>query len=349
MVFLLGTKGQLIKTAGVMREAGDYKYIQTNQHPSMNRELERLLGLRSPDLHLAVRDRDLRTPREIPPWFLKCLVSLVRNRQIFRGESILVTQGDTLTTMFAALAAKLFGLKLAHIEAGLRSYSLLHPFPEEVIRRVVSKSAAYLFAPGKWAVGNLANERGEVVNTRQNTVYDVLGEIVVRKDEAKRVVAAIHRQETIYNRKRLEAAVSVVRRASRIAPVLYVLHQPSEHQLKRFGLFDDLASDPRINLHGYLDYLSFMGVVANSLFVISDGGGLQEETYFLDVPCLLLRNRTERRVGLGVTACLSEMKEEKIDNFLNNYESYHRKSEFVREFPSRLIARKLRSEEEMKH
>lgn len=335
----------MIKTAGVMREAGEYVYFQTNQHPSMNRQLERLLGLRAPDLHLSRRENDLRTPLEIPPWFLRCFAELVRNRRILKGERVLVTQGDTLTTLFAALAAKLFGLKLAHIEAGLRSYSMLHPFPEEIIRRFVSKFATYLFAPGEWAVGNLRNERGQVIDTRQNTVYDVLGEIGLKRDEEKRIVAAIHRQETIYNRTRLEIAVSVVKRASKIAPVLYVLHEPSEHQLKRFGLYDDIAHDPQITLHGYYDYLTFMQVVANSLFVISDGGGLQEETYFLDVPCLLLRNRTERRVGLGITAFLSEMKEDKIRYFLENYNHFRRRGGFVRLHPSRLIAERLRSEE----
>jgi UDP-N-acetylglucosamine 2-epimerase (non-hydrolysing) len=345
MVFLLGTKGQLIKTAGVMREAGDYTYIQTNQHPVMNRELERLLGLKSPDLHLSGRSNDLRTPLEIPGWFLGCFWNLFRNRRFLKKERILVTQGDTLTTLFAALAAKVFGLKLAHVEAGLRSYSILHPFPEEIVRRFVSKFATYLFAPGRWATQNLKNERGVIVDTAQNTVYDVLGEIAVKKEGEKHIVAAIHRQETIYNRPRLETAVSVVKRASRIAPVLYVLHRPSEHQLKRFGFYDDIANDPRISIRGYYDYISFMQVVANSVFVISDGGGLQEETYFLDVPCLLLRNRTERRVGLGITALLSEMKEDRITYFLENYDSFHRKGDFTRLYPSRLIARMLQNEE----
>ncbi len=343
MVFLLGTKGQLIKCAGVMREVGVYKYIQTNQHPRMNRELERLLGLKEADLSLSNRTDDLRTPSEIPPWFLSCFLKLLKNRRIFKGEKILVTQGDTLTTLFAALAARVFGFKLAHIEAGLRSYSMLHPFPEEIIRRLVSKSASYLFAPGSWAAGNLANERGEVIDTRQNTVYDVLGDVLLASAKEDLIVAAIHRQETIYNPGRLEKAVRVVRRASEIAPVLYVLHEPSEHQLKKLGFYEGLKSDPRITLHGYFDYLEFTRIVSRSLFVISDGGGLQEETYFLNVPCLLLRNRTERTVGLGVTACLSEFKDDKIDYFLANYEKFHRKEEFVREHASRIVAERLRS------
>jgi UDP-N-acetylglucosamine 2-epimerase (non-hydrolysing) len=326
-----------------MKETGTYKYIQTNQHPQMNRELERLLGLKGADLSLSNRTDDLRTPSEIPPWFLSCLVKLFKNRSILRGEKILVTQGDTLTTLFAALVARIFGLKLAHIEAGLRSYSMLHPFPEEIIRRLVSKSARYLFAPGSWAAGNLANERGEVIDTRQNTVYDVLGNILLAGAKEQRIVAAIHRQETIYNPARLEKAVSVVRRASEIAPVLYVLHEPSEHQLKKLGFYEGLHGDPRITLHGYFDYLEFMGIVSRSLFVISDGGGLQEETYFLNVPCLLLRNRTERTVGLGVTACLSEFKDEKIEYFLSNYEEFRRRGTFKREYPCRIIADRLES------
>jgi UDP-N-acetylglucosamine 2-epimerase len=74
---------------------------------------------------------------------------------------------------------------------------------------------------------------------------------------------------------------------------------------------------------------------------MSDGGGLQEETYFLDVPCLILRNRTEREIGLNETSHLAGFDDEKINYFLNNYTKFHRKKEFVRYYPSKTIVDEL--------
>lgn len=348
MVILIGTKGQLVKVAPVMKELQDrkipYKYIQTNQHPSLNRELENKFGLKPPDLNLWQGKKDLVKIWELPIWFIVCVVNALRNRKFFAKEKILITHGDTLSTFFACLVAKFYSLKIAHIEAGLRSFNIFHPFPEELIRRMTSKFAHLLFAPSCWAAKNLQRERGWVINTKQNTVYDTLA-IYVKKNanrmKEKYVVAAIHRQETIYNYHRFRKAIATVERVAKTFRVIYVLHKTSEHQLRQFGLYTRIKTNSNIKLIGYQDYISFMNLVANCEFVISDGGGLQEETYFLDVPCLILRNRTEREIGLNETAWLAEFKDEKIDYFLNHYNQFHRKEAFIRQYPSRIIVDEL--------
>jgi UDP-N-acetylglucosamine 2-epimerase (non-hydrolysing) len=83
-----------------------------------------------------------------------------------------------------------------------------------------------------------------------------------------------------------------------------------------------------------------MTLVKGAEFVMTDGGGLQEETFFLNVPCLILRKRTERHFGLGTTALLSELKKEKINYFLQNYHTFRRK-QYEWQHPSRFIAEKL--------
>jgi UDP-N-acetylglucosamine 2-epimerase (non-hydrolysing) len=352
MVILIGTKGQLIKVASVMKELDktgvSYKYVQTDQHPEINRKLEKQFGLKQPDLHLCHRSKDLSSPREIPLWFFKCLITAIKRKGFFEGEDILITQGDTLSTLLGCFVGKLFKLKIAHIEAGLRSFSILHPFPEELVRRITSKFSDILFAPSKWAAKNLRSESGNIINTDQNTVYDTLFSYLdSKKSTSSYVVAAIHRQETIYNPKRFRKAVEIVKKASTIRQVIYVLHKPSEKQLQKIGLYKSLEENSRIKLIGYQDYLTFMKLVNNSEFVITDGGGLQEETFFLDVPCLLLRNRTERKIGLGETACLSEFRDDMIEHFFKNYTSFHRKEEFTRKYPSKKIIKeifKIRSE-----
>lgn len=348
LIVLIGTKGQLVKTAPVIKELQDrnipYKYVQTDQHPELNRELEKRFGLRSPDLHLWHSKKDLVKFWEMPVWFISCLVYAIKNRNFFQGEKILITHGDTMSTLFACIIGKLFGMKIAHIEAGLRSFSIMHPFPEEMIRRITSKMATLLFAPSVWAVENLRREPGIIFNTQQNTVYDTLADFVTkqnRTEKDKYVVAAIHRQETIYYKSRFKKAVNLVESIAKKFKVIYIIHKTSEHQLKEFGFWEQLEKNPNIKLTGYLEYITFMNIVKNCEFVMSDGGGLQEETYFLDVPCLILRNRTEREIGLNETSSLSGFNDQKINHFLNNYSTFHRKREFVRYFPSKRIVDEL--------
>ena len=95
-----------------------------------------------------------------------------------------------------------------------------------------------------------------------------------------------------------------------------------------------------IILKDYYDYASFMALIKSAQFVMTDGGGLQEETFLLNVPCLILRKRTERKFGIGTTALLSELKPEKIDYFLKNYQNF-RRNELEHTYPSKLIVQKL--------
>lgn len=348
MIVLIGTKGQLVKTAPVMKELQNrkipYKYVQTDQHPILNRELEKKFGLKLPDLFLWHSKRDLVKFYEMPIWFLICFINALKNYRVFVNEKIIITHGDTMSTLFACIIGKIFSLKIAHIEAGLRSFSIMHPFPEEIIRRITSKMASLLFAPSEWAIENLRNEPGIKINTQQNTVYDTLADFVIKQEQTERdkyVIAAIHRQETIYNQQRFKKAVDLVLSAAEKFKVIYIIHKTSEHQLKQFGFWDKLEKNPNIKLTGYLEYITFMNLVKNCEFVMSDGGGLQEETYFLNVPCLILRNRTEREIGLNQTSYLSGFDNEKINYFFNNYKLFHRKQEFIRYFPSKKIVDEL--------
>ncbi|MEO0072926.1 MAG: UDP-N-acetylglucosamine 2-epimerase [candidate division WOR-3 bacterium] len=352
MIILIGTKGQLIKMAPVMKELQNrgisYKYIQTNQHPQLNRILEKRFGIKPPDLHLWKSKKDLVKFYETPFWFVACFINALRNRKFFSNEKLIITHGDTLSTLFACIIGKLFSLKIAHVEAGLRSFNIFHPFPEEIIRRISSKMATLLFAPSSWAANNLRNEKGIVVNTKQNTVFDTLALytdnenfIKFRPCAEKYVVAAIHRQETIYNRIRLKKVVDIILSIAEQFTIVYILHKTSEHQLKKYKLYEKLENHNNIKITGYLEYIDFMNLIKKCEFVVTDGGGLQEETYFLNVPCLLLRQRTEREIGLGETSFLADLDEKKVKYFLLHYPKFHRKKEFIRFYPSKTIVNEV--------
>lgn len=351
MIILIGTKGQLIKTASIMVELQkrniDYLYVQTNHHPFFNRLLEKKFNVKGPDIELNKPKKDLSKIYEVPWFFLKIFFNSLKHYKEFKKHKILITQGDTLSTLFAVIIGKLFGLKVAHVESGLRSYNLFHPFPEEIVRLISFRLSDFLFAPSDWAYENLKKYHNKkvVINTKQNTVYDILCEFVKPKEDDPRnsdyIVCAVHRQETIYNKEKFKKAVDIILRASNLKKVKYILHKTSEAQLKAYGLYETIKQNKNIEIMGYLDYISFMELVRDSAFVISDGAGLQEETYYLNVPFLMLRNRPDREIGLDETAMVSEFDDKKIDYFFENYHTFRRKKEFIRYYPTKIIVDEL--------
>ena len=105
--------------------------------------------------------------------------------------------------------------------------------------------------------------------------------------------------ETLYNHNLLIKVIYAIQKAKHIAPIKFILHPLTEERLKYYHIFEDLLMWDYIELLPIQEYTDFMNLVANCEFVITDGGGLQEETYYFNKPCLLLRKRTEKHTGLG--------------------------------------------------
>jgi UDP-N-acetylglucosamine 2-epimerase (non-hydrolysing) len=153
-------------------------------------------------------------------------------------------------------------------------------------------------------------------------------------------VVTIHRSEVLFCEDLIKIALRAVFEAAKFIKVIFVVHRVTLARLKAFDQLTNLMKNENILLEDYFDYPSFMSLVQGAQFVMTDGGGLQEETFFLNVPCLILRKKTERNFGLGTTALLSELKSENIDYFLQNYHAFKRK-EFEPHHPSQFIAEKL--------
>ena len=337
---LIGTKGQLIKMAPILMELDrrgvPYNFIHTSQHKGICEDIARLFGLRDPDVYVVTKEKDLKNLPQMALWFVKVLMSGILNRRrIWKGGGgMVLLHGDTESTLLGLILAKFCRSSVVHIESGLRSYRFLEPFPEEIVRSVVSRHAEILFAPSQWAAENLRREgrKGTIYCTKGNTVFDSLryvlslqGDGVFPIPREAYAVASVHRKETLYSNHRLRIAVSSILRASKLLRVILVLHKKTEHALKKHRLLQTLEQNANIVVsHSFFDYFSFMKLVDNCEFVVTDGGGLQEETYFLNKPCLLLRNVTERQFGLGTTAYLSKFNNARVQYFLNNYRSFRR-------------------------
>ncbi len=180
--------------------------------------------------------------------------------------------------------ARRAGLEVAHLEAGLRSHHLLHPFPEELIRIVVMRAADVLFAPDAEAVRNLAAMRvkGEVVRVSANTVVESLAHDlrVAGEPGSGPAVVTMHRVENLNRRPRVDAFVRTAERIAGRQPVRFVVHGPTEETLRKGGHLERLER-AGVEIVRLVPHGEFVGMLHRAPLVITDGGSIQEECALL--------------------------------------------------------------------
>ena len=269
------------------------------------------------------------------PSFFNILFTPRRNlRKVFKnGKGVCLIHGDTLTTLISLLYAKRCGISVAHVEAGLRSFNLLDPFPEEIIRRIAMRLSDLLFAPSDTAFQNLIKMGygKKAVPVGANTGLDSVRYAASRMKKEKLpfqpyAVMTIHRVETVFSSLRLKTVVEIIRRAARDRAIVFVLHEPTRNQLRRLGLLREVLETQNVTLLPMLSYLEFVGLMAGADYVITDGGSVQEECYYLNKPCMVLRSRTERKEGIGENAFLAGFDKIRIEKFLRTFPTLSRRN-----------------------
>jgi UDP-N-acetylglucosamine 2-epimerase (non-hydrolysing) len=317
IVYLIGTKAQYIKMAPVVlatrRRGAPMRLVYTGQHSETFDDLQENFGLPDPDFVL-VSAGEAKDHVSFSRWLLGAwrASGSAPARAMWRGATAIVVHGDTASTMLGAWIGKRHGVPVAHVEAGLRSFSYRHPFPEELVRVAVSKIARIHFCPDPQALANL--ERAKVGGTRVltpgNTMKDALRiaqsrAVVSAPATAPYAVFSMHRHENLFNRARLDGLLSVLRDMSAIIPMKFVLHPVTRKRLQTLGLLDALSRQPGLELVARMDFLRFATLLSGASFVATDGGSNQEECAMLGIPCLLLRQATERPDGLDDGVVLS--------------------------------------------
>jgi UDP-N-acetylglucosamine 2-epimerase (non-hydrolysing) len=331
----LGTKAQYIKTAPLLRLLDErgiaYRLIDSGQHAALSVGLREELGVRAPD-HLLAAGRDITSIPQAAVWAAKLAAQLLDGRrlrrEVFGGQGgVCVVHGDTPSTLLSALMAKRAGLEVAHLEAGLRSGHLFHPFPEELIRVVVMRTADLLFAPDDEAVANLRRMRvrGEVVPLPGNTVTEALAHDL---DDAAEpgsgpVVVTMHRVENLNRRERVEQFVEAVESIAADRPVRFVLHGPTTETLRRRGL-DRRLRAAGVDLVPLAPHREFVAMLHAAPFVVTDGGSIQEECALLGVPTLLWRAATERPDGVDANVVVSAYDRARIAHFFDHPDAWRR-------------------------
>ncbi|MDT0164734.1 UDP-N-acetylglucosamine 2-epimerase [Actinotalea sp. AC32] len=357
IAFVAGTTAELIKVAPV-REAlvergADVALWSTGQHTNEVEPTLRDLGAPDPERWLVPRRHLAHISRvaQVPAWALRVLRTAVAERRALAADlardgrpGLVVVHGDTFTTVLGAVLGRVVGARVAHVEAGLRSGSMLSPFPEELNRRVVGRLADLHFAPTAREVANLRRARGVVVETGANTVVDALRRALERAPEVEGLpehygLVTLHRFELLRQPERLEEVLRTLHAARDATPLVMVAGESERARITELGL--DHLFDDRFQLWDKRAYAAFLPMLARADFVVTDSGGLQEECAVLGVPCAVHRERTERHQGLGANVVLTRMDAARLTAFLDGWRELRRPSELDRFRPSEQIAATL--------
>lgn len=220
-----------------------------------------------------------------------------------------IVVGDVNSTAAVAITAKKLLLPVAHLEAGLRSFD--RSMPEEINRLVTDAISDVLWTPSADADENLRKEgvppsKIDRVGNIMIDAFEMLrGEIERRKSWLSRdltprsyAVVTLHRPSNVDDLSRLELLVHALGTVAARLPIVLPLHPRTRSRLAAAGLIDRLTSNKAILIEPALDYIEFMSLVTAAQFVLTDSGGVQEETSYLGIPCLTLRDTTERPITI---------------------------------------------------
>jgi len=278
--------------------------IHTGQHydDSMNDSFFRELDIPRPDINLEIgsgthAEQTGRIMIELEP-------ALAR----FKPDWVIVV-GDVNSTMAATLVAAKMNVRVAHVEAGLRSRD--RTMPEEINRLVTDAVADLLLTPSPDADQNLIREGippekivfvGNIMidtlhqSLEMSRASDLLGRLEL--EPGKYCAMTLHRPSNVDDQQTLAGILGALAEIQQEIPVVFPMHPRTRARISEFGLNQGFASMPNLVVTEPLGYLDFLSLYSNSKMVLTDSGGIQEETTVLGIPCLTLRDTTERPITM---------------------------------------------------
>ena len=314
LLFVFGTRPEAVKLAPVIRLARErsdafrVRVCVTAQHRQMLDPFLALFDLR-PDV-----DLDVMRPDQALSGLVARVLDGVDRELAADTPDFVVVQGDTSTTMAASLAAFHRRVRVAHVEAGLRTWDLAAPFPEEMNRQVVTRVADFHFAPTAWARDNLLREgvpadRAIVTgNTVIDALYWVRDHALAGMDPTTRYPALAGRRLVLVTGHRREsfgqgfedlcAAIRDVVERHPDVVVLYPVHLNPNVREPVLRILGPVQATGRLVLEQPLEYAPFVALLQASYLVLTDSGGVQEEAPGFGKPVLVMRGKTERPEGV---------------------------------------------------
>ena len=331
LAVIVGTRPNFIKIVKLLEWARDLKItlIHTGQHydDKMSRVFFDQLGFK-PDIYLnAEQKKPLAQIGEVMSKLEELFPKL--------NPDMVMVVGDVNSTLAGAIAANRLGIKLAHLESGLRSND--RGMPEEINRILTDRIADVSFVTEPSGMENLIQE-GKDPNTLYyvgNTMIDTLVGFNEQIDEAgerfkhnikdgEYAVVTLHRPANVDNLDGIERILAILKMVSSKCKLIFPIHPRTKRRFTDFGI--DITQLPNLILTEPLGYLQFQELIKFARFILTDSGGIQEESTYRKVPCITLRENTERPVTLTIGSnILTGLDKKKIEDAVSSIEKKQKK------------------------
>jgi len=305
IICVAGARPNFMKVAPILEAMKDYPKLEpilvhTGQHYDyeMSGVFFEELGIPEPDEHLGVGSGShaVQTAK-IMIEFEKVMLK--------RASEFVLVVGDVNSTLACALVSAKLNVPVGHVEAGIRSFD--RTMPEEINRILTDSIADYLFPPSKFGYNNLVNEG--IDEKKLFLVGDVMIDTLLKfKPKAREasilselsltpknyVLMTMHRPSNVDIKENLVEILDAVEYIQKEIMMVFSMHPRTRNRIKEFGLEDKVKSMTNLRVIEPIGYFRFLNLMMNAKFVLTDSGGMQEETTVLGIPCLTMRDTTER-------------------------------------------------------
>lgn len=339
VMLVFGTRPEAIKMCPLVNELKTRKNLETivcvtGQHRQMLDQVLEVFNVK-PDYDLSIM-KERQTLFDVTTNILNKIKEVLEKEQ----PNVVLVHGDTSTTLVTALACFYLQIPVGHVEAGLRTYDIYSPYPEEFNRQAVSIISKFNFAPTEQSKENLIKEgkKEETIYVTGNTAIDAL-KTTVRNDYynpelewakgSRLVLLTAHRRENLGEPlKHMFKAIKRIVDEFEDVKVIYPIHM---NPVVRETAKEILDNDDRIKIIEPLEVIDFHNFMANSYMILTDSGGIQEEAPSLGKPVLVMRDTTERPEGikagtLKLVGTDEEVIYKEFKKLLTNEEEYKRMS-----------------------
>lgn len=338
ILLIAGTRPNFIKLAPLyhtLKQSGLFSiYIcHTGQHFDFNMSdiFWQNLELPEPDFQLNIRGHN------VVDTIGKTILGI---NEVIQSHSfdLIIVFGDVNATAAGAIVGAQSRIPVMHIEAGLRSFD--REMPEEINRIITDHISDYLMVSEPSGLKNLTQEglSGDNISMVGNIMIECLlrtrllweaGKLPEKIDAIKKpVVATFHRPENVDNQDNLGRVIDILLGVAADHPVIFPVHPRTKSKLENLGLFEQLIKNERILVTEPLSYFEFLKLISNASFIVTDSGGVQEETSYLNIPCITFRRNTERpiTVELGTNMMLGIWESDYIEKIRDHVKTIkHRK------------------------
>lgn len=335
IAIILGTRPEIIKMSPLIRYCEDanidFFVIHTNQHYSY--EMDKIFF---DDLNLPNPKYNLEVGSGLHGEQTAKMLTGIEHILIDERPDVILVEGDTNTVLAGALASSKLHIKVGHVEAGLRSFDT--SMPEEINRKLVDHISEYLFTPTETSRSYLLHEG--ILDSRiyvtGNTIVDATMQNIsiamkrsnvldqLKVSSGNFFLLTIHRAENTDNYNRLKGILDSLKRLSNKyrLPIIFPIHPRTMKRITEFGFENKIKEIQYLNIVKPLGYLDFLVLESRAKLVLTDSGGVQEESCILTTPCVTLRDNTERPETIDVGAnmivgCDADMIMNGVEKMLN--------------------------------